>query len=209
MCLPINPKVDKKRIVLPFSMENKIFIAFTGPSGSGKSTILKHILSKFPCLQFSISHTSRPPRLNEVNGKQYFFISRKEFEDLIKNNKLIEYTEYNNNYYGTSISQIENTNKILVLDLESDGVKFCKNSDHKNYVIYIHCDKELTRERMIERAGGDKTKINDEIESRMVFYDQFVSIKTVCDYVIDNSYSLEKSKEEAVKIIELILSEKV
>ena len=73
----------------------------TGPSGVGKNTIINE-LSKYLDFYFSVSHTTRPRRENEIDGKDYYFISEVEFEDLINNDQMIEYEQYGDFYYGTS-----------------------------------------------------------------------------------------------------------
>src|SRR5210317_313542 len=88
-------------------MEGKL-IVFSAPSGSGKTTIVRHLLGMDLGLDFSISATSRAPRGNEVDGKDYHFISPEQFEKHIANNDFIEYEEvYKDNYYGTLKSEVE------------------------------------------------------------------------------------------------------
>ena len=84
----------------------------TGPSGVGKNTIIKE-LSKYLDFYFSVSHTTRPRRENEIDGKDYYFISEVEFEDLINNDQMIEYEQYGDFYYGTSKDELSNESSII------------------------------------------------------------------------------------------------
>ena len=88
----------------------------TGPSGVGKNTIINE-LSNHLDFYFSVSHTTRPRRENEVNGKDYYFITEEEFENLIKNDQMIEYEQYGDFYYGTSKEELSNNSSIIILDL--------------------------------------------------------------------------------------------
>ncbi len=92
----------------------------TGPSGVGKNTIINE-LSNHLDFYFSVSHTTRPRRENEVNGKDYYFITEEEFENLIKNDQMIEYEQYGDFYYGTSKEELLNNSSIIILDLEVNG----------------------------------------------------------------------------------------
>ncbi|AEI69229.1 guanylate kinase [Encephalitozoon hellem ATCC 50504] len=178
-------------------MIDTVHLVFTGPSGSGKSTIIGHVLSRFP-FEFSVSHTTRAPREGEVNGKDYYFVTVREFEEMVRGQELLEYVRYNGNYYGTSASQLKNTRKTVLLDLEYDGVLYCKKNCPNFVIIYIHCDKDVARERLEKRMGSG---LKREIEARMDLYEAFNSIRGKCDYEVDNTHSLEKSKKEVEKII--------
>ncbi|KAH9412218.1 guanylate kinase [Ordospora pajunii] len=172
-------------------------LVLTGPSGSGKSTIVGYVLAAFP-FRFCISHTTRMPREGEEDGVEYFFTAKDVFEEMIHDGKIIEYAEYNGNYYGTSASQIDTAEDRLLLDLEYNGVLHCKEKYPGFVVVYIDCRKDVAYERLNARMNG---KRRDEIEGRMRLYDEFGSIKRKCDYIIDNSNSLESSKRRIAEII--------
>ena len=88
--------------------ENNIMVVLSSPSGVGKTTITKKIQQKYNRFKISVSHTTRKPRPNEVNGVDYHFVSEKEFQDLISDNKFYEYAKIYNHYYGTSKDSVEN-----------------------------------------------------------------------------------------------------
>lgn len=181
-------------------MINNTHIVFTGPSGSGKSTIIAHVLETFPSIAFSISHTTRTPRKGEIDGVSYFFVTRDRFESMIRNNELLEYVEYNGNYYGTSVSQLKEARRILLLDLEYDGVEYCRKQCPNFVIVYIHCDRNVALERLRKRMYNNP-KEAEEVENRMKLYDRFASIKSFCDHVVDNTDSLEDSKRDIDKFI--------
>ena len=82
-------------------------IVLSGPSGVGKSTVISELLSERKDIHFSVSFTTRAPRAGEENGVSYHFVDRAEFERMIANHELLEYAEYVNNYYGTSLKAIQ------------------------------------------------------------------------------------------------------
>lgn len=177
-------------------MIDNAHLVLTGPSGSGKSTIIKHIMSRFP-FDFSISHTTRDPREGEVDGRDYFFVTREKFESMARRQELLEYVEYNHNYYGTSVSQLKDPSKTVLLDLEYDGVVYCKKNCPNFVIMYIDCDRDVACERLRKRMSGNKK----EVEERMELYKAFDSIKDKCDYIVNNTHSLEESKRKVEEII--------
>ena len=106
-------------------------IVISGPSGAGKGTIIKELLKSNDSLYLSVSMTSRPMRNYETNGKEYYFASKEEFEERIKNDEFLEYTSYNGNYYGTLKSELVDNlkaGKNVILEIEIEGalnVKKC------------------------------------------------------------------------------------
>jgi guanylate kinase len=107
------------------------FIIVSAPSGAGKTTIVRRLLQAGLGLEFSVSAASRPPRVNEVNGKDYFFISVKEFKEKIRNGDLLEWQEvYKDNYYGTLKAEVEriwNNGHHVLFDLDVQGGINLKN----------------------------------------------------------------------------------
>lgn len=181
-------------------MIDRQHLVFTGPSGSGKSTLIKHVLDTFPTFAFSVSHTTRAPRSGEADGKSYFFVSRDRFEEMIADNELLEHTEYNGNYYGTSIAQLQDAKCTLLLDIEYDGILFCRAHCPNFVTVYIHCDKDAARLRLQQR-------MNSEVESRMQLYDGFCAVRPLCTYAVDNNRSLEDSKAAVEDIVRKAFAE--
>lgn len=102
---------------------SKLFV-ITGPSGTGKGTVIKKLLEKRSDICLSISSTTRNPRKNEINGKDYLFVSKQQFEEGIKENNFLEYAVYIGNYYGTpkdKIIEMLSLQKNVILEIETDG----------------------------------------------------------------------------------------
>jgi guanylate kinase len=99
-------------------------IVISGPSGAGKSTILKRLFDEFPGkFGFSISHTTRGPRGNEQDGKEYYFVTKEEFLDLVEKKGFVEHAQFGGNYYGTSVkavNDIAERGQVCILDIEME-----------------------------------------------------------------------------------------
>lgn len=139
-------------------------IALIGEAGSGKDTLMKNFLQRFDTsLHEIISHTSRPPRDNEENGINYYFKTKEEFLKLIKEEKMLEYTEFNNWYYGTGIEALEK-DKVNIGVFNPEGIrKLLKNSDIDLKVFRIICPAE---ERLKRQLYREKSPNVDEIIRR-------------------------------------------
>ena len=107
-------------------------LVFCGPSGVGKSTLLKKLMADYPdTFGFSVSHTTRAPRVGEQDGREYFFIDRKAFQDKVQGGSFLETAEFSGNYYGTSSSSlldVVRSGKWCILDIEMQGVQQVKKS---------------------------------------------------------------------------------
>lgn len=150
-------------------------IIITGPSGVGKGTIEKELFKdKDLNLSFSISATTRPKRDGEIDGVHYYFISKENFLDLINQNKLLEYSEHFDNYYGTPISEVENKikeNKNVLIEVETVGAiniinhyeKLNKLNDLITIFIIPPSFKEL-KKRIKLRKSDDKQSIRKRMK---------------------------------------------
>ena len=148
-------------------MEKGKFIVISGPSGVGKGTICNKLIKELNAW-YSVSTTTRSPREGEVDGVNYYFISKEEFEKKIKDGEFLEYNVYNNNYYGTS--------KKIVLDKMKQGVNVFSEIDVNGahnikkifpdaLLIYIAPPSmEVLRERLIRRGTESEEKINQRLE---------------------------------------------
>ncbi len=157
-----------------------MIIIFSGPSGVGKSTIINELI-KYKNLYFSVSHTTREKRHNEKEGEDYFFVTNKDFNNLIKNDYFIEYEKYGTDFYGTGKEQLINNDLITVLDVEVNGAtKLLK--ENSNFVgIFIDIDNNELIKRL-ETRGHD----NDFITKRMNLANQQRSKSNEFDYIIKN-----------------------
>ncbi len=179
--------------------KNNKLIIISSPSGAGKTTLCKILIKKMKNLKLSVSYTSRNKRLNEIHGKDYFFVSEKKFNQLKNKNYFIETTKNFNNFYG---SPKINTNKNLHLlfDIDWKGArKIRKNFDSKNIIdIFIMppSKKEL-KKRLIKRGRENKKEINLRLSyalREMKHYNEY-------KYVLVNE-NIQKTIKEIIKIIE-------
>ncbi|MEH2350291.1 MAG: guanylate kinase [Nostoc sp.] len=115
-------------------------IVLTGPSGVGKGTLMRSLLQRHPELYFSVSATTRSPRPGEIDGKNYYFISRTKFEQLVAEGEFLEWAEFAGNYYGTPreavLNQIQ-SGKLVVLEIELEGARQIRASFPSALSIFI------------------------------------------------------------------------
>ena len=172
----------------------------TGPSGVGKNTIINE-LSNHLEFYFSISHTTRPRRDNEIDGKDYYFIAEDEFENLIKSDQMIEYEQYGEFYYGTSKEELSNDSSIIILDLEVNGATKLLEENNNFKGIFIDIDDYELINRLKNR-GHDSTFIKKRMKlanlqrEKKELYQYHVDnedIKTSVNQILDIIYELEES----------------
>lgn len=133
----------------------------SGPSGCGKSTLIKQLLGILPGLEFSVSHTTRLPRPNETNGRDYYFVSRQEFEKMKAAGAFVESAVVHGELYGTSLQEIKNKagSKDLVLDIDVQGARQIKSQLQEACLIFVvppswaELEKRL-RQRKTDTAGA-------------------------------------------------------
>ena len=146
------------------------FVALAAPSGGGKSTLCGMLLKKYSSLALSISFTTRAPRGSERNGVEYHFVSRPEFESLIRKGELIEWAEVHGNYYGTSKpfleSQISN-GKVVLLDIDVQGVQSLRAEfGERCLCIFIQPpDMETLEKRLRIRSTEAEEKIQQRLKN--------------------------------------------
>ena len=133
-------------------------IVLTGPSGVGKGTLLRSLLQRHRELYFSVSATTRNPRPGEINGKDYYFTSRSEFEEMVKNGELLEWAEFAGNCYGTPVKpvaeQISNGLSVI-LEIELEGARQIHQTFPTALRIFILPPSEDELERRIKSRGTD------------------------------------------------------
>ncbi len=156
-------------------------IILVGPSASGKTEISKYLCKNYNYKKF-VTTTTRNKRIGEIDGIDYHFVDKTSFLHLIKEHKLIEYTLYNNNYYGTEKKNIS-LNTILIVD-PNGLIAFNKLNDPTIITFFLNCKKEIRKQRMINRLDDEIT-----ISTRLEIDDENFSndkIKSV-NYTIDTS----------------------
>ena len=182
-------------------MEGKL-IVFSAPSGSGKTTIVRHLLGLDLGLDFSISATSRAPRGQEVNGKDYHFISAEAFQKHIANDDFIEYEEvYTNNYYGTLKSEVERIwalGKHVVFDIDViGGLNIKKKFPEQTLAIFV---QPPSIEEMERRLRDRQTDSEEKIQERVAKASKEMKYATDFDIILVND-NLESAKEEAEALV--------
>ncbi len=149
-------------------MEGKVII-FSAPSGAGKTTIVKHILSLFPEMEFSVSACSREKRPNETDGKDYFFISAEEFRKKIDNGEFVEWEEvYESCYYGTlrsELGRIWKSGHIVVFDVDvKGGINLKRIFGDKAMSVFISPpDLETLEQRLRNRSTDSEESLNKRL----------------------------------------------
>ena len=180
--------------------KGKLFVV-SAPSGTGKTTIIKNVLKKFPELIFSISATTRQKRFYEVDGKDYFFITEKEFLDKIKNDEFIEWEKFYDYYYGTLKSFIEQNleaGKSVVLEVDVKGALNIKKYYPESVLIFITPPSiDELKNRLLKR----KTENETDFEKRIARSKMELSFKDKFDYNVVNK-NLSEANEQVYKIIE-------
>ena len=181
-----------------------VIVILSSPSGAGKTTLVKKI-SLRKKYKISISHTTRKPRANEKNGRDYFFVNKKKFQKLIKNNKFLEYAKVFKNYYGSlkeTIIQNLVRGENVIFDIDWQGTEQIKNKKLKYKIITIFIlppskkelfkrllkrdqkDKKIAKERMkqfkkdvMHWINYDFTVINDEVEKCYKLINNFINLQ--------------------------------
>ena len=181
-----------------------VMIVLSSPSGAGKTTLV-NLLSKLDNFEISISHTTRQPRPNEIENKDYYFVSEEKFKRLIQNEEFLEYAKVFNNYYGTTrtpvINKLDNGKNVL-FDIDWQGADQIKNKklDYKLITFFIlPPSKEVLFERLSNRDMRDKLIV----EERMKQFGRDVLHWINYDYVVIND-NLDKCFS---KIKDLIAAE--
>ena len=186
---------------MPLEEEN-ILLILSSPSGAGKTTLSKKIQQKYQNFKISVSHTTRSPRDNEVDGVDYYFVSKKKFQDLIDNDSFHEHAKIFENYYGTSKEEVKSTLKKndILFDIDWQGTKQLSNYPKLNLVkiFLITFNKEELKKRLLKRNQNSKK----EVEIRFNSFDEDILHWNDYDYVIINK-NLEVCFKQIEKIINI------
>src|SRR5271166_4117818 len=134
----------------------------SAPSGSGKSTLVNELLKKVSDLEFSISYTTRAPRGSEMNGRQYYFISRSEFEKMVRDGEFLEHAEVFGNYYGTArrfLHEAEQKGHDLLLDIDVQGAAQIQQKLPDATSIFILPPDRRTLEERLRKRSEDREEV--------------------------------------------------
>jgi guanylate kinase len=189
-------------------MKKGKLIVFSAPSGSGKTTIVRHLLGKEDLnLEFSISAASREPRGEEVNGKDYYFISTEEFKKHIKSEDFLEWEEvYRDNFYGTLKSEIERIwalGKNVIFDIDvAGGLRIKHKFPEETLAVFV---KPPSIDELKIRLKKRSTESDDKINMRIAKASVELATAPQFDKIIKN-YDLETAKEEAYQLVKAFVN---
>ena len=181
--------------------KKKNLLVISSPSGGGKSTVARHLLNTFDNLKFSVSATTRGKRPNEIEGKDYFFMSKNDFQKGIENGDMVEYEEIFGNYYGTLKSEIEKARHkdfCLIFDVDVKGALSLKKAypDDSILIFLSPPDMSILEERLIKRD----TESSEQISLRLSRAKLEMSLREQFDYDIIND-NLEETLNTVEKIV--------
>jgi len=184
------------------TLRKPVVYIISAPSGSGKSTLVNVLLAMTPRLDFSISYTTRPLRGSEQNGKQYFFVSREQFEQMIAADEFLEHASlYGKDYYGTArrfLREAEQTGHDLLLDIDVQGAAQIKKKLPDAVSIFVLPPDRKTLEWRLRKRGEDSDDVInrrlEEARREIENYDKY-------DFILIND-KLEESSDNLQAIVE-------
>lgn len=186
-------------------MRKGLLFIISGPAGSGKGTVVNRLLSAHPELKLSISATTRQPRPGEVDGVHYYYISKDEFEERIASGKMLEYTTYSGNYYGTpekEVRQALENGQDIILEIEVDGAMQIKERIEGAVAIMLTPPNSQVLEA---RLRGRGTETDEVIKWRLARAKEEVKLLPKYDYLVVNEDN--RSDECAQMVYNIILAE--
>ena len=201
-----------------------VLSVISGFSGVGKGTIVKKLLSEHDEYAVSISATTRAPRTGETNGREYFFLTKDQFESMIKNDGLIEYAKYVDNYYGTPREYVEGKlaeGKDVILEIDAQGAMQIKRQYPDAVLIFIVPPAaEVLRKRLIGRGTESMDKITDRLkrageETAYIEHYDYVVVNDMLDeavmdvhIIIQSAHMRRKENEDFITSLSKEIKEK-
>ena len=182
-----------------------MMFVLSSPSGTGKTTLTKKLAENNKNFAISISHTTRKPRPNEINGKDYYFVSKKEFEDLLKENNFFEYANIFDNWYATlkkPVLELLSCGKDVLFDIDWQGTKQLNKIKNLSLVTFFILPPNLKvlKKRLLNRHEGQEQLV----KKRMNKFNEEVSHWNEYNYVVVND-DLNKCYDN---ILSIMMSEK-
>ena len=189
-----------------------LLIVMSGFSGAGKGTLMKRLMSDYEDYAFSVSMTTRAPREGEVDGKDYFFVSKETFEKAIEDGKFVEYASYCDNYYGTPYDYVNKqlkAGKNVILDIEVQGALQIKEKFPDSLMIYVlppsvdtllqrlHSRGTETDEVIAKRISQAKKEVAfiDKYEYLVINDDLDTAVKEMHDMIMSARYAVSRRKD--------------
>jgi guanylate kinase len=177
----------------------------SAPSGSGKSTLVNELLKLVPNLDFSISYTTRSQRGSEQNGKQYHFVTREEFEQMIRTGQFLEHAKFDGNYYGTARRFLQDAGKRgndILLDIDVQGAAQIKSTLTDAISIFVLPPDRKTLEWRLRNRGEDR---EDVIQRRLLNASREIAEYDKYDYILIN----DKLEDSCERLKAIVLSERL
>jgi guanylate kinase len=178
---------------------SRVYI-ISAPSGSGKSTLVNKVREIVPGLKFSISYTTRAPRAGEQNGREYFFVSPAEFEEMVRKDEFLEHAKFDGNYYGTArrfLALAGQEGKDLLLDIDVQGAAQIKGRIADAVSIFIMPPNRRELEKRLRTRSLDKEEV---IQRRLVTASREIENYDKYDYILIND-RLEESIDALKSIL--------
>jgi guanylate kinase len=180
-------------------------IVVSGPSGAGKSTLIRDALDTIPELAYSVSATTRRPRPGEVNGRDYIFLSRDEFERWIEAGYFLEWAEYSGNLYGTPSHRVEKmleSGLSVILEIELQGARKVHAERPEAVMVFVRTPSiEETRRRLEGRA----TETSEALEQRMATALEEMAARDEFDYEIVNG-NREQARSDMIETLQRVVT---
>lgn len=183
--------------------KNGVLVLFSGPSGVGKDTVLEIVLNKDKSLQRSISLTTRDIRENEVNGKDYYFITKDKFNNMIENGEVLEFAQYGKNFYGTPKAPVDkwlSEGKTVILKIEVQGAQQIKKLYPEAVGIFVLPPSMTELESRLRSRG---TENEDDILKRLEIAENEVKMSKDYDYTVIND-DLDSASNDVLAIIKAL-----
>lgn len=180
-------------------MPGRLFV-ISAPSGAGKTTLSNNLRQRLPQLQYSISYTTRPMRPNEVQGRDYHFVSVAEFEQMVSENKMLEWARVHNNYYGTGISYVEKELALghsILLEIDVKGAKQILDKGFDCVTIFIMPPSlEVLAQRLTARGDENEASVKIRLQNAL----EEIAQKDIYRHVIVND-DLATAQDELYNLV--------
>ena len=169
-------------------VDELLLLIISSPSGAGKTTLTRDLLAHFSDITFSVSHTTRKPRATEVEGRDYYFVNRQQFDELIEAHAFVEWAEVHGNFYGTSLAEIERARaeqkRGIVFDVDYQGGRQIRRLWPAESVLCFILPPSMEElERRLRRRATDA---NDVIERRLAMAHEELTHYGEYDYLVVN-----------------------
>jgi guanylate kinase len=165
-----------------------LLLILSSPSGAGKTTLTRKLREKFPSLRFSVSHTTRKPRANEAHGKDYHFVDREQFHELVQREAFLEWAHVHENCYGTSLAEIERAKADpgcagIIFDIDYQGARQIRAKVHEAVAVFILPPSMIELER---RLRGRASESEDVVRKRFAVAHVEIEHYGFFDYLVVN-----------------------